>query len=85
MHRSDPFVIRSTKRVTVAVAHTMKAGKIPEEVFKKLPATKYMKDDIDATATKLCSIANLNRTVHLPTYNTLIREAAAELNAERAA
>ena len=33
-------------------------------------------------ATKLLSLSNLNRTVHLPTYNGLIREEALALRAE---
>ena len=33
-------------------------------------------------ATKLLSLSNLNRTVHLPTYNRLIREEALALRAE---
>jgi len=33
-------------------------------------------------ATKLMSLSNLNRTVHLPTYNKLIGEEALNLNAD---
>ena len=36
---------------------------------------------LDKLATKLTSLANLNRTVHLPTYNRLIGAAALELRA----
>ena len=35
----------------------------------------------DKLATKLMSLANLNRTVHLPTYNMLIGKEALELRA----
>lgn len=35
--------------------------------------------DIEKTATKLMSLTNLNRTVHLPTYNLLIGEEARKL------
>ena len=33
-------------------------------------------DPIQKLGTKLSALANLNRTVHLPTYNKLITEAA---------
>jgi len=33
-------------------------------------------------ATKLMALANMNRTVHLPTYNKLIGEEAQKLSAE---
>jgi hypothetical protein len=34
---------------------------------------------IEAAAGKLTALANMNRTVHLPTYNKLIAEAARKL------
>ena len=44
-------------------------------------AAKPLFARLDRLATKLASLANLNRTVHLPTYNKLIGAAALELQA----
>ena len=38
-----------------------------------------LREEIRDTATKLLNLANLNRTVHLPTYNKLIGETALAL------
>lgn len=37
---------------------------------------------VEALATKLMSLSNLNRTVHLPTYNRLLGVASLDLQAD---
>jgi len=59
----------------------MKDGKVPVDL-KFINASRALIPRIEKAATKLMSLANLNRTVHLPTYNKLIGEEA--LNLKRA-
>ena len=65
------------------IGRMMKEGKAPEEALIRIPAMRYMRADLEATATKLSSLSNLNRTVHLPSYNKLIVDATLELNANK--
>ncbi len=71
----------STQRVVTVIGRMMKEGKAPEEALIRIPAMRYMRADLEATATKLGSLSNLNRTVHLPTYNKLIVDASLALKA----
>ena len=54
----------------------MKEGKDSDTPFARSPAMVCLREEIRDTATKLRSLANLNRTVHLQTYNKLIGETA---------
>ena len=51
----------------------------------KVDASKLMKPmvklapRIDSIVTRICTISNVNRTVHLPTYNTIILAEALKL------
>ena len=48
---------------------------------KVMQVAKFIFVRFDKLATKLMSLANLNRTVHLATYNMLIGKEALELRA----
>lgn len=67
-------------RIEGLIANIMYDGKIPEDthIIKNI---KPLVPAIEETATQLRSLSNLNRTVHLPTYNKLIAEAALDLAA----
>ena len=56
----------------------VKDGKVPVDL-KFINASRALIPRIEKAATKLMSLANLNRTVHLPTYNKLIGEEALNL------
>ena len=73
---------RSATRVTPILAKIMQLGS--EAVLKDtklMQVAKFLFARFDKLATKLMSLANLNRTVHLPTYNLLIGKATLELRA----
>lgn len=59
----------------------MKDGKPPLDV-KFVNSASALVPRIVLAATKLMSLSNLNRTVHLPTYNKLMGEESLSLRAE---
>ena len=70
---------RRRSRVATSIHYTMKEGKDSDTPFARSPAMVCLREEIRDTATKLLNLANLNRTVHLPTYNKLIGETALAL------
>jgi hypothetical protein len=68
--------------VSTVIARTMKEGRIEDIAFTRNAAVKHFSKEIEATATMLATIANINRTVHLPNYNKLISEMALKCKAE---
>ena len=65
------------RRMRTLVGEVMRSGQ-PRVLHdtRFMQAAKPLFDRIEKLATKLMSLANLNRTVHLPTYNRLIGKAA---------
>ena len=63
-------------RVSAIWLEYMNTGK-PIVDAKFISAARPMVPLIEAAAAKHTALANMNRTVHLPTYNKLIAEAAA--------
>lgn len=56
----------------------MQSGSIASAATKIIPAMRVLLPPIEKVALKLMALCNLNRTVHLPTYNKLIGEKALE-------
>ena len=61
-------------RIESMISNIMHDGKLPDNLALA-KNIKPLVPIIDKTASKLLSLSNLNRTVHLPTYNKLIHEA----------
>eukprot|EP00291_Cryptomonas_curvata_P026192 CAMPEP_0172174800 /NCGR_PEP_ID=MMETSP1050-20130122/13871_1 /TAXON_ID=233186 /ORGANISM="Cryptomonas curvata, Strain CCAP979/52" /LENGTH=643 /DNA_ID=CAMNT_0012846827 /DNA_START=422 /DNA_END=2354 /DNA_ORIENTATION=- len=69
------------QRIRTFWTQIMKEGKVPVDM-QFINAARVLIPRIDQAATKLMALANMNRTVHLPTYNKLIGEEAQKLSAE---
>jgi len=68
-------------RIKTFWSRIMKDGKVPVDL-KFINSARALVPRIEKAAMKLMSLSNLNRTVHLPTYNKLIGEEALNLSAE---
>jgi len=69
------------QRIRTFWCQIMKEGKVPVDL-QFINTARALVPRIDQAATKLMALANMNRTVHLPTYNKLIGEEAQKLSAE---
>ena len=78
MEPNDPVHMLFGLRLRAVWAKLMRDGKITTECAF-LRCIKPLFPKIDKAANRLLMLANLNRTVHLPTYNKLIREQAVAL------
>ena len=67
------------RRMRTLVGEVMRSGQLRVlQDTRFIQAAKPLFARIEKLAVKLMSLANLNRTVHLPTYNRLIGKAAIE-------
>ncbi len=80
----------SATRLKTAVRELMRTcgpiAQLPQRVcpFLHWHGVRPLLPRIEALAIKLMALANLNRTIHLPTYNRLIGEAALAMRAASA-
>jgi hypothetical protein len=63
------------------MGHIIKEGTFPPSGVDTVRAYKEVVPRIEKTAKEIAGLCNLNRTVHLPTYNRVITDEAARLRA----
>ena len=84
---TDPVRRLLEMRLRALVVRVMRDGRLPADM-RAFAQARTILPRVDMLATRLMSLCNLNRTVHLPTYNRLIGaaalERASEAGAERA-
>ena len=78
---TDPVRRLLEMRLRALVVRVMRDGRLPADL-RAFAQARALLPRVDMLATKLSSLCNLNRTVHLPTYNRLIGEAAMARAAE---
>jgi hypothetical protein len=71
------------KRIRNILVAFMSTGDIPTNVTPSI-VLRFFKEAIERTGTSLQSLANLNRAVHLPTYERVFREEAAAVGSKHA-
>ena len=62
-------------RIESMISNIMHDGKLPDNLALA-KNIKPLVPIIEKTASKLLSLSNFNRTIHLPTYNKLIHDEA---------
>jgi hypothetical protein len=65
-------------RMSSAVKHMVRNGTVPESATLKIVAPLVPK--LEALSNDMLKVANLNRAVHVSTYNAIIRERALALS-----
>jgi hypothetical protein len=80
---TDPVRRLLEGRLRALLVRVMRDGRLPADLRAFAQASAIL-PRVEMLATRLMSLCNLNRTVHLPMYNRLIREAATARIAEGA-
>jgi hypothetical protein len=77
---TDPVRRLLEMRLRALVVRVMRDGRLPADL-RAFAQARALLPRVEMLATRLLALCNLNRTVHLPTYNLLIGQAALERSA----